>query len=366
MSIFSGTGSGSASDVNVVTAPTTVTTPLSNLDTEVGAVNSAPAASDSANDSNVIGFLKRLASKLPSALLGDRLKVDGSGVTQPVSVSNFPATQPISAATLPIQDAVVAQSSWFSYSGSGSHGAFDCGPDADYLYIQFYGGGGGFTHNLALSTTSAFSSFDSTAAQLLVYQERMPTVNSDTTALNFSNGRLQSGSVGVYVASLHRTSDTKNRWARMDVTGAGGGNWNVRFTAVRAPNRGQAGLFSNFPGHRVLTHSIVDINSSLRDLPVAVSGTAQVSDRGNTGTVLSAFSSLSSAQLAPASGNRKLLTIYNEGAGNLHVLYGSGTASTTNYSVRLAANDYIEINRYVGQVNAIFAATGTARITEIT
>ncbi|NBP04172.1 MAG: hypothetical protein EBU90_29570 [Proteobacteria bacterium] len=64
--------------------------------------------------------------------------------------------------------------------------------------------------------------------------------------------------------------------------------------------------------------------------------------------------------------NRKLVTVYNEGAGNLHILYGSGTASTTNYSVKLFAGDYIEIDKYTGQINAIFATAGTARATEIT
>jgi hypothetical protein len=48
------------------------------------------------------------------------------------------------------------------------------------------------------------------------------------------------------------------------------------------------------------------------------------------------------------------------------VLYGAGTASTTNYSVRLAAGDYLEIEKYTGQVTAIFASGGTARVTEVT
>lgn len=233
MSIFSGTGSGSASDVNVVTAPSTLTTPLSNLDTKVGAVNSPAASSDAANDSNVIGFIKRLLGKLPSALQADRLKVDGSGVTQPVSGTFWQATQPVS-------------------------GTF--------------------------------------------WQATQPV----------------SGSVSV----------------------------------------------SNLPATQPISGSVSVIGTA----QVSVSGTAQVSDRGATGqSTVSSFTSASSNQIALTNANRKLLTIYNEGPANLHVLYGAGTASTTNYSVRLSANDYIEINRYVGQINAIFAASGsTARITEIT
>jgi hypothetical protein len=55
----------------------------------------ATADLDTAN--TVIGRLKKLVSLLPSALVGDRLKVDGSGVTQPVSAASLPL--PTGAAT---------------------------------------------------------------------------------------------------------------------------------------------------------------------------------------------------------------------------------------------------------------------------
>jgi hypothetical protein len=99
----------------------------------------------------------------------------------------------------------------------------------------------------------------------------------------------------------------------------------------------------------------------------AGSGTFNVSNRGATGeATVSNFTSTTSSTLKASNSNRKVLTIYNEGAGNLHVLYGSGTASTTNYSVKLFSGDYLEIDKYTGQVNAIFATAGTARVTEIT
>jgi hypothetical protein len=98
---------------------------------------------------------------------------------------------------------------------------------------------------------------------------------------------------------------------------------------------------------------------------VAVSGTVTLS--GSTGeATVSSFTSTSSATLKSSNSNRKLLTIFNEGAGNLHILYGNGSASTTNYSVRLSAGDYLEVDKYVGQVTAIFASSGTARVTEVT
>lgn len=106
---------------------------------------------------------------------------------------------------------------------------------------------------------------------------------------------------------------------------------------------------------------IVSGSSSTSDLPVVVSSS------GSGGvTTVATFTSTTSATLRVPNTFRKLLTVFNEGPGNLHILYGAGTASTTNYSVRLSTGDYLEIDKYTGQVNAIFATAGTARVTEIT
>lgn len=91
-----------------------------------------------------------------------------------------------------------------------------------------------------------------------------------------------------------------------------------------------------------------------------------VTARGGTGmATISTFTSTSSLELRAAASTRKLLTVFNEGAGTLHILYGDGTASTSNYSVRLASGDFLEIENYTGRVVAIFASAGTARVTEI-
>ena len=130
------------------------------------------------------------------------------------------------------------------------------------------------------------------------------------------------------------------------------------------------------PG-QTISIGVVNTNSGLispiseqTSMPVTASagtGTFLVSDRGETGqSTVSSFTSTTSATLKASNTSRKLLTIYNEGAGNLHVLYGGGTASTTNYSVKLSTGDYLEIDKYTGDVKAIFASAGTSRVTEIT
>lgn len=88
---------------------------------------------------------------------------------------------------------------------------------------------------------------------------------------------------------------------------------------------------------------------------------------GTTGeAIVTSFSSLTSGTLKAANASRKLLTIFNEGVGTLFILYGNGTASTTNYSLRLLGGDYLEVDKYTGNVVGIFGGTGTAKITEIT
>jgi hypothetical protein len=102
---------------------------LLNIDTDLGNFTDTVASSDVGNFS-LISLFKRLlqsisilnslttvsntntanivviSNKLPSTLVGDRLKVDGSGVSQPingsVSINNLPDTQPVSALSLPL------------------------------------------------------------------------------------------------------------------------------------------------------------------------------------------------------------------------------------------------------------------------
>jgi len=118
-------------------------------------------------------------------------------------------------------------------------------------------------------------------------------------------------------------------------------------------------------------------NVSVQNTSLAVTGpltdtllrasAVSVTDRGTTGqATVTNFNFTASTAIAASNSARKLLTIFNEGTGLLHVLYGAGTASTSNYSVRLNSGDYLEIEKYTGAVTGIFASSGMARVTEIT
>jgi hypothetical protein len=78
------------------------------------------------------------------------------------------------------------------------------------------------------------------------------------------------------------------------------------------------------------------------------------------------FTNTGSATLASAVSTREVLTVFNEGVGNLHISAGS-ICTTGVYQVRLSAGDYWEcpVNQTTLIHTAIFATSGTARVTEI-
>jgi hypothetical protein len=82
----------------------------------------------------------------------------------------------------------------------------------------------------------------------------------------------------------------------------------------------------------------------------------------STSASVTTFTSTASAELSPAN-NKKAVTIYNKGAGNLYVLLGTGTASSSNASLILVQGDIVTISGYNGAIQAIFDSTGTAFVT---
>jgi hypothetical protein len=120
---------------------------------------------------------------------------------------------------------------------------------------------------------------------------------------------------------------------------------------------------------------------SLTTLPALVAGTAQIGSvtasisnsvvtfypMQGTSVSNTNFTSLtSSTSLVSAVANRESLTVFNEGAGNLHISPGA-TCTTISYQVRLSSGDYWECP--AGQLSlahtAVFATAGTARVTQV-
>ena len=117
------------------------------------------------------------------------------------------------------------------------------------------------------------------------------------------------------------------------------------------------------------TQAITDITSAVSGTSVAISGTVTANTFALQGTAVTTSdftSTTASTVLANFNAGREVLTIFNEGAGNLHIAPGA-TCTTIAYQVRLSAGDYYEVPNHQTSIthSAVFATAGTARVTEV-
>ena len=101
----------------------------------------------------------------------------------------------------------------------------------------------------------------------------------------------------------------------------------------------------------------------------AISGTVTANTFALQGTAVTTSnftSTTASTVLADYNATREVLTIFNEGAGNLHICAGA-TCTTIAYQVRLSAGDYYEVPNHQTTIthSAVFATAGTARVTQV-
>jgi len=101
----------------------------------------------------------------------------------------------------------------------------------------------------------------------------------------------------------------------------------------------------------------------------AISGTVTANTFALQGTAVTTSnftSTTASTVLASYNATREVLTIFNEGAGNLHVCAGA-TCTTIAYQVRLSAGDYYEVPNHQTTIthSAVFATAGTARVCQV-
>lgn len=92
-------------------------------------------------------------------------------------------------------------------------------------------------------------------------------------------------------------------------------------------------------------------------------------DYASTGTVSSVASGIASVTILAANTSRVGAVIVNTDANALHLLLSNGTASTTNYTAKVAAGgEYTVPSNYTGIIVGIWAAdgTGSAVVTELT
>ena len=119
-------------------------------------------------------------------------------------------------------------------------------------------------------------------------------------------------------------------------------------------------------GTSVINVNLTDIEALVTTLQADVADGIRLPNATTGGTGSTDFTSTSYGTIATASTGRLGCTIFNSGPGNLHVLLGTGTASTSVFTVRLSAGDYYEVPfNYTGLIGGIFATAGTAEVTQL-
>ena len=136
-----------------------------------------------------------------------------------------------------------------------------------------------------------------------------------------------------------------------------GRQWNTIIESL-GPLSGGTGLSINA--------NLTELEALVTTLQADVADGVRIPNATTGGTGSTDFTSTSYGTIATASTGRLGCTIFNSGPGNLHVLLGTATASTSVYTVRLSAGDYYEVPfNYTGLIGGIFATAGTAEVTTL-
>jgi hypothetical protein len=117
-------------------------------------------------------------------------------------------------------------------------------------------------------------------------------------------------------------------------------------------------------GTMAINVNVADIEALLVTLQADVADGIRLPNATTGGTGPTAFTSTSYGTIATSSTARLGCTIFNEGAGRLYATLGTGTTSTTSYTVSVGSGEYYEVPmNYTGLIGGIFGTAGTARVT---
>jgi hypothetical protein len=262
---------------------------------DVGYISNLPALP---TGTNTIGSVNVLGGNATA------VKVDGSAVTQPVSIASAPVT--------PVTD------------NGGS------------LTVD-----GTVTVNDMTSGNAKTKIVDSTGADV----SYIPAGTAGTPSSSVLSVQGISGGVSLPISGTVTASVSNFASIATDI----GGN---------APPIGiQLGFSAGEEDFRHVTSTS----------PLPISGTVSITDTSSTGATPTNFSSLTYATISASNASRKGLTIFNEGPGLLYVTLGTSTTTSSSFTVRMSAGDYYEVPfGYIGLVGGIFGTAGNARVTEIT
>jgi len=267
----------------------------------------------------------------------------GAAITGTVTVSNFPATQAVSLSSVPTHGVTLASTTVTVSSLPAISGTVTANTN---INSQFYGES---TNKYAIRSSAAY--IDGGDLYDVTDSNPLPVCINDSSGNSY---------------------------------GTSGNPLKVSGTVTIGAGTAQIGsVTASISGTVPISISSVTVGNSVTigSLPALVAGTAQIGSvtasisntvvtfypmQGTTVTNSNFTSTTASTTLVSAVAGRDVLTVFNEGAGNLHISPGA-TCTTVAYQVRLSAGDYWECP--AGQLSlaytAVYATAGTARVTQI-
>jgi len=262
--------------------------------------------------------------------------------TVPVSGTFFQGTQPVSLATLPALVAGTAQIGSVTASISGT-------VTANVTTKSFVDG------------LIAFAADETPIlVEVAAGTNRIGVVTIGAGTVTLGAGTAQIGSV-----TISSIPNVKIQ----GFNGGGGG----QYIDIGVTEQGAVAvvLESQLPAGTAQIGSVtasISNSVTIGSLPV-ISGTVTANTFALQGTAVTTSnftSTTASTVLASFNATRQVLTIFNEGAGNLHICAGA-TCTTIAYQVRLSAGDYYEVPNHQTTIthSAVFSTAGTARICEV-
>jgi hypothetical protein len=304
------------------------------------------AASGDQTGLSVVAILKRglvhlssIIAKLPN-LISNRIPVDGSGVTQPVSgtvTANTGLTQPLTdtqlrAASVPISQATAANLN-ATVVGSGS---FTAAQSTAANLNATVVGSGSFT--AAQPTAANLNATVVGSGSFTAAQATASSLKAQAQILDSAGSLLTYGSTGVAGSP---SSDV------ITVQGASAG------TAVNTKILNSSGTAVTYAETGTYGSPSVDVLSVQNP-------------QGVTATITTFTSTTASTSLVAVGLTRKALTVYNSGPGDLYIS-PTATCTTTNFQLKLSSGDFWECpaSQVLLSHTGVFATSGTAYITNL-
>jgi hypothetical protein len=284
--------------------------------------------------------------------LGTQAITDISGAVSGsvVSISNFPSTQPVSIASVTVGNTVtIAGTVTANPTGTQTIAGTVTANIGDA--ISLVGGG--------------YSTLTDLLANETIAVRELPAISGTVTigsALPAGTNRIGVVTIG----NIQRAGDS----VQSSLLTEAGSGYLLNRSYLGAGLEQIGSVTASISGTVPISISSVTVGNSvtIASLP-AISGTVTANTFALQGTAVTTSnftSTTASTVLANYNATREVLTIFNEGAGNLHICAGA-TCTTIAYQVRLSAGDYYEVPNHQTSLthSAVFATAGTARICQV-